>query len=164
MPIHNVQYYFPFFVLGLMMCKHKFISRFVLNKYNYAIGLALLLVGWYFSTIESFVIWFVAALGAVVVIWMICKEINPNNRAARLLGIVGMNTLPIYAIHYLFIVSLPLAMSKILQVQYGFFLQLLVALIFAFMAIGLCLLIDRIISYNPFTRMLFFGEEKKREW
>ena len=42
-----------------------------LIRHSYAVGMLLLIIGWYFSFIESFVIWFVAALGAVVVVgWL----------------------------------------------------------------------------------------------
>lgn len=80
LPVQSVQYYFPFFVMGLLMRKYQFLNGMVLNKYSYAVGMLLLIIGWYFSFIESFVIWFVAALGAVVVVWMACREINSDQK------------------------------------------------------------------------------------
>ena len=164
LPVQSVQYYFPFFVMGLLMRKYQFLNGMVLNKYSYAVGMLLLIFGWYFSFIESFVIWFVAALGAVVVVWMACREINSDLKVARILSIVGMNTLPIYAIHYLFIGVLPNTLHEMVYISNGFFFQLVVSFVYAVFAIILCLLVDRILSLNPITRMLFWGESKKREW
>ena len=164
LPVQSVQYYFPFFVMGLLMRKYQFLNGMVLNKYNYAVGMLLLIIGWYFSFIESFVIWFVAALGAVVVVWMACREINSDLKVARILSIVGMNTLPIYAIHYLFIGVLPNTLHEMVYISNGFFFQLVISFVYAVFAIILCLLVDRILSLNPITRMLFWGESKKREW
>lgn len=164
LPVQSVQYYFPFFVMGLLMRKYQFLNGLVLNKYSYAVGMLLLIIGWYFSFIESFVIWFVAALGAVVVVWMACREINSDLKVARILSIVGMNTLPIYAIHYLFIGVLPNTLHEMVYISNGFFFQLVVSFVYAVFAIILCLLVDRILSLNPITRMLFWGESKKREW
>lgn len=164
LPVQSVQYYFPFFVMGLLMRKYQFLNGMVLNKYSYAVGMLLLIIGWYFSFIESFVIWFVAALGAVVVVWMACREINSDLKVARILSIVGMNTLPIYAIHYLFIGVLPNTLHEMVYISNGFFFQLVVSFVYAVFAIILCLLVDRILSLNPITRMLFGGESKKREW
>ena len=146
------------------MRKYQFLNGMVLNKYNYAVGMLLLIIGWYFSFIESFVIWFVAALGAVVVVWMACREINSDLKVARILSIVGMNTLPIYAIHYLFIGVLPNTLHEMVYISNGFFFQLVISFVYAVFAIILCLLVDRILSLNPITRMLFWGESKKREW
>lgn len=164
LPIQNIQYYFPFFVLGLLMRKYKFVNDVVLSKYSYAVGMLLLIIGWYFSSIESFVIWFVAALGAVVVVWMVCKEINSELKVAKMLSIVGKNTLPIYAIHYLFIAIMPCALCDMVDIPNGFFFQLVITFVYAALIIFLCLLVDRILSLNPITRMIFFGESKKREW
>ena len=164
LPVQSVQYYFPFFVMGLLMRKYQFLNGMVLNKYSYAVGMLLLIIGWYFLFIESFVIWFVAALGAVVVVWMACREINSDLKVARILSIVGMNTLPIYAIHYLFIGVLPNTLHEMVYISNGFFFQLVVSFVYAVFAIILCLLVDRILSLNPITRMLFWGESKKREW
>ena len=164
LPVQSVQYYFPFFVMGLLMRKYQFLNGMVLNKYSYAVGMLLLIIGWYFSFIESFVIWFVAALGAVVVVWMACREINSDLKVARILSIVGMNTLPIYAIHYLFIGVLPNTLHEMVYISNGFFFQLVVSFVYSVFAIILCLLVDRILSLNPITRMLFWGESKKREW
>lgn len=164
LPVQSVQYYFPFFVMGLLMRKYQFLNGMVLNKYSYAVGMLLLIIGWYFSFIESFVIWFVAALGAVVVVWMACREINSDLKVARILSIVGMNTLSIYAIHYLFIGVLPNTLHEMVYISNGFFFQLVVSFVYAVFAIILCLLVDRILSLNPITRMLFWGESKKREW
>ena len=164
LPVQSVQYYFPFFVMGLLMRKYQFLNGMVLNKYSYAVGMLLLIIGWYFSFIESFVIWFVAALGAVVVVWMACREINSDLKVARILSIVGMNTLPIYAIHYLFIGVLPNTLHEMVYISNGFFFQLVVSFVYAVFAIILCLLVDRILSLNPIARMLFWGESKKREW
>ena len=164
LPVQSVQYYFPFFVMGLLMRKCQFLNGMVLNKYSYAVGMLLLIIGWYFSFIESFVIWFVAALGAVVVVWMACREINSDLKVARILSIVGMNTLPIYAIHYLFIGVLPNTLHEMVYISNGFFFQLVISFVYAVFAIILCLLVDRILSLNPITRMLFWGESKKREW
>ena len=164
LPVQSVQYHFPFFVMGLLMRKYQFLNGMVLNKYSYAVGMLLLIIGWYFSFIESFVIWFVAALGAVVVVWMACREINSDLKVARILSIVGMNTLPIYAIHYLFIGVLPNTLHEMVYISNGFFFQLVVSFVYAVFAIILCLLVDRILSLNPITRMLFWGESKKREW
>ena len=164
LPVQSVQYYFPFFVMGLLMRKYQFLNGMVLNKYSYAVGMLLLIIGWYFSFIESFVIWFVAALGAVVVVWMACREINSDLKVARILSIVGMNTLPIYAIHYLFIGVLPNTLHEMVYISNGFFFQLVISFVYAVFAIILCLLVDRILSLNPITRMLFWGESKKREW
>ena len=158
LPVQSVQYYFPFFVMGLLMRKYQFLNGMVLNKYSYAVGMLLLIIGWYFSFIESFVIWFVAALGAVVVVWMACREINSDLKVARILSIVGMNTLPIYAIHYLFIGVLPNTLHEMVYISNGFFFQLVVSFVYAVFAIILCLLVDRILSLNPITRMLFWGE------
>lgn len=164
LPVQSVQYYFPFFVMRLLMRKYQFLNGMVLNKYSYAVGMLLLIIGWYFSFIESFVIWFVAALGAVVVVWMACREINSDLKVARILSIVGMNTLPIYAIHYLFIGVLPNTLHEMVYISNGFFFQLVISFVYAVFAIILCLLVDRILSLNPITRMLFWGESKKREW
>ena len=162
--VQSVQYYFALFVMGLLMRKYQFLNGMVLNKYSYAVGMLLLIIGWYFSFIESFVIWFVAALGAVVVVWMACREINSDLKVARILSIVGMNTLPIYAIHYLFIGVLPNTLHEMVYISNGFFFQLVISFVYAVFAIILCLLVDRILSLNPITRMLFWGESKKREW
>ena len=164
LPVQSVQYYFPFFVMGLLMRKYQFLNGMVLNKYSYAVGMLLLIIGWYFSFIESFVIWVVAALGAGVVVWMACREINSDLKVARILSIVGMNTLPIYAIHYLFIGVLPNTLHEMVYISNGFFFQLVISFVYAVFAIILCLLVDRILSLNPITRMLFWGESKKREW
>ena len=164
LPIQSVPYYFPFFVMGLLMRKYQFVNDMLLNRYSYAVGLLLLIIGWYFSSVESYIVWFFAALGAVVVVWMFCRDIDSDLKVARLLSIVGMNTLPIYAIHYLFIGVLPDTLHEMVYVSNGFFLQLVVSFVYAVLAIILCLLVDRILSLNPITRMLFFGESKKREW
>lgn len=164
LPIQNVQYYFPFFIIGLFIHKYSIIHKVMLNKFSYAVGLLLFMIGWYFSYIESFIIWFMAAVGALIVVWMFCKEINPDNKAARLLSIIGMNTLPIYAIHYLFICVCPTNIYDMVSIPNGFFFQLIVSLVYAVLAIIVCLLVDRILSLSPITRMLFFGESKRREW
>lgn len=164
LPIQNMQYYFPFFVLGLLMRKYKFVNDVVLSKYSYAVGMLLLIIGWYFSSLESFVIWFVVALGGVVVVWMVCKEINSELKVAKMLSIVGKNTLPIYAIHYLFIAIMPCTLRGMVDIPNGFFFQLVITFVYAVLVIFLCLLVDRILSLNPITRMIFFGESKRREW
>lgn len=138
LPIQNVQYYFPFFVLGILMRKYKLVN--------------------------GVVIWFVAALGGVVVVWMACGEINSELKVAKMLGIVGKNTLPIYTIHYLFIAIMPCALHDMVNIPNGFFFQLVITFVYAVLVIFLCLLVDRILSLNPITRMIFLGESKKREW
>lgn len=164
LPIQNVQYYFPFFILGLLMHKYELVNDVILNKYSYAVGMLLLVIGWYFSTIESFVIWFVAALGGVVVVWMVCREINSELKVAKMLSIIGKNTLPIYAIHYLFIAIMPCTLRDVINIPHGFFFLLVITFVYAALVIILCLLVDRILSLNPITRMIFWGESKKREW
>lgn len=145
------------------MRKYNSVNKLVLNKYSYAIGMLMLIVGWKFSYIKSFVIWFVAALGSVIVIWMACREINSDLKVARILSAVGMNTLPIYAIHYVFIGTLPNTLHDMVYVHHGFFLQFVVSFICAVFVIAICLLVDRVLSLNSITRMLFFGESKKRK-
>ena len=164
LPIQNVQYYFPFFALGIMCRKYPCIYSTFLNKYTYALGLITVIVGWYFSYLQSYVIFATTALGGCVVIWMACKEIPNKVKWAKALSIVGKNTLPIYAIHYLFITTLPQCLYDAVNVPMGFFLQFVIAFTYAVVVVILCLIIDRIISVNPITRMVFFGESKKREW
>lgn len=164
LPIHNIQYYFPFFVLGIMMRKYVKVYGLVLNRYSYAVGMLVLIMGWYFSSMQSYAIFFCAALGAVVVTWMACREIKNGSHAAKVLALVGQNTLPIFAIHYLFIAKLPLAVYNMTNVPMGFIFQFIIAFVYAIVVVVLCLGVDRIISMNVFTRMFFFGESKKREW
>ncbi len=40
----------------------------------------------------------------------------------------------------------------------------MITFVYAVLVIILCLLVDRILSLNPITRMIFWGESKKREW
>lgn len=164
LPTTSLQYYFPFFIIGLLMKKYEAIQNIFLNKYSYAVGLLIVLIGWYFRGLQSYPLFALAALGAVIVAWMSCKEINPDKKIAKALGIVGRNTLPIYAIHYFFIAELPIAWHNFVNVPMGFFFQFVIALCYSLIVVLLCLVIDRIISFNPLTRMLFFGETKKREW
>lgn len=63
-----------------------------------------------------------------------------------------MNTLPIYAIHYLFIGVLPNTLHEMAYIPNGFFFQLVISFVYAVFAIMLCLLVDRILSLNPITR------------
>lgn len=164
LPINTIQYYFPFFVLGLVIHKYEFVNNVIFNKYSYAVGIFLLIIGWYFSSVESFFIWFVAALGAVVVIWMLCREINSELKVSKMLSIVGKNTLPIYAIHYLFIATMPSVLRDMIDISNGFFFQFVITFVYAALIIFLCLFVDRILSLNPIIRMMFFGESKKRCW
>ncbi|WP_320978401.1 acyltransferase [Bacteroides sp.] len=164
LPIQNVQYYFLIYALGILMHKYTMIHKWVLNKYTYAIGLITILVAWYLLRMQSFPIYFLGGVGGVIVFWMICKEIPFEKKWAKALSIVGKNTLPIYAIHYLFITTLPQCLHDAVNVPMGFFLQFVIAFTYAVVVVILCLIIDRIISVNPITRMVFFGESKKREW
>ncbi|GLL54493.1 hypothetical protein KUBF_21550 [Bacteroides finegoldii] len=164
LPIQNVQYYFLFFALGLLMRKYTMIHKWVLNKYTYAIGLITILVAWYLLRMQSFPIYFLGGVGGVIIFWMICKEIPSEKKWARTLSVIGKNTLPIYAIHYLFITTLPQRLHDAVNVPMGFFLQFVIAFAYTIIVVILCLIIDRIISINPITRMVFFGESKKREW
>lgn len=164
LPIQNVQYYFLIFALGLLMRKYTTIYKWVLNKYTYAIGLIAIVVAWYLLRMQSFPIYFIGGVGGVIVFWMICKEIPSEKKWAKALSLIGKNTLPIYAIHYLFITTLPQRLHDAVNVPMGFFLQFVIAFTYAVIVVVLCLIIDRIISVNPITRMVFFGESKKREW
>lgn len=164
LPIQNVQYYFLIFALGLLMRKYTTIHKLVLNKYTYAIGLITIVVAWYLLRMQSFPIYFLGGVSGVIVFWMICKEIPSEKKWAKTLSIIGKNTLPIYAIHYLFITTLPQSLHDMMNVPMGFFLQFIIAFTYAVIVVVLCLIIDRIISINPITRMMFFGESKKREW
>ena len=83
---------------------------------------------------------------------------------STVLSIVGKNTLPIYVIHYLFIVTMPSALRDIINVSNGFFFQLVITFVYVALIIFLCLLVDRILSLNPIIRMIFLGESKKRCW
>ena len=164
LPIQNIQYYFPFFTLGIFMRKYPKLQNIVLNKYSYAAGALVLLAGWNLCYLQSYVIMLFAALGAIAVVWKVCREIDHNNPFARILALVGKNTLPIYAMHYLFIAALPVMVRNWVNVPMGFIFQLIVTFIYASAVILICLVVDRMISHNPFTRMFFFGETKKREW
>lgn len=146
------------------MRKYTMIYKWVLNKYTYAIGLITILVAWYLLKMQSFPIFFLGGVGGVIIFWMICKEIPSEKKWARTLSVIGKNTLPIYAIHYLFITTLPQCLHDAVNVPMGFFLQFVIAFTYAVVVVILCLIIDRIISVNPITRMVFFGESKKREW
>lgn len=164
LPIQNVQYYFPFFVLGNFMKKKLTIFRFFLNQYSYAIAFAIVIAGWYFSYLQSYMLFAISGLGAIILTWMVCREINPGTKWAKYLSVAGKNTLPLYAIHYLFIAILPQTFHDMANVSMGFFFQFVIAFVYAAMVILLCLIMDRIISLNPITRMLLFGESKKRKW
>lgn len=124
LPIINVQYYFPFFTIGILMRKHAVIYKYSLNKYTYAFGLVFVIIGWYFSYLHSYALFAVAAFGAVSVTWMACKEMNPNSKVAGLLSIVGKKTLAVYAIHYLFIARSPQLLQDMASVPMFFFSSL----------------------------------------
>lgn len=162
-PIHNIQYYFPFFAIGILMRKYEKIRYLVLNEYTYAVGLILVGIGLYFRGMQSYAIFLLGAIGAVVVAWSACRRIKGDNHCARALGYVGRNTLPIYAIHYLFLAPLPLCIRDMCLVPMGFTLQVTVSFACAALIILLCLLMDRIISINPITKLLFFGQIKARQ-
>ncbi len=163
LPIQNIQYFFPMFVLGVLMRKYECIYRLILNKYLYATGLLTVAVGWYFHEIPSFIIWFIAAIGSVIVIWTVCMNLNPNSKLGRALLVVGRNTLPIYAIHYLFLAPFPPSFQEFFNGGTLFIFQFVTALTYAVIVVALCLVIDRIISLNSITRMIFWGEIKRRD-
>lgn len=163
-PIMSIQYYFPFFAIGFLMRKYASIQAFLLNKYTYALGIAVVLLGWYFRGMQNYGLFALSALFAVIVAWLACREINPENRTSRVLSVIGQNTLPIYAIHYFFIAGLPVSFHEFVNVPMGFVFQFVIAFVYAVVIVGMCLVVDRILSVNPITRMLFFGESKKRCW
>lgn len=164
LPLMNIQYQFPFFALGVLMRKYPQLQVIVLNKYTYALGLVLLMVGWKWDEMQMYLIWTMATFGGLVVTWMICRSIDNESMIAKCLSLVGQNTLPIYAIHYLFITNLSIDLSPILNHHQGFFLQVVISFVYAACVIIACLVVDRILSLNPITRLVFFGESKKREW
>lgn len=79
-----------------------------------------------------------------------------------MLSIVGQNTLAVYAIHYLFIAQSPQLLHDMTTIPMGFFFQFVIAFVYAVIVILLCLAVSWIISLNPITRMIFFGEVKKK--
>lgn len=73
---------------------------------------------------------------------MACRKINLELKVAKILNIIGKNTLPIYAIHYLFIAIMPCTLRDVLNISYGFFFQLVITFVYAVLVIFLCLLIE----------------------
>lgn len=158
LPIHNIQYYYPFFVMGIMIRKYDLIKRLIFNRYTYGVGLLLSGVSLFFSGLQSYLVFLTGAMGSVIVAWMICKSLNEEYHAVKLLGYLGRNTLPIYSIHYLFLSPLPLCVREMCLVPMGFTLQVTVSLAFASIIIGLCLLVNKLLAFNSITKMLFFGQ------
>lgn len=162
-PLHDIVFYFPFYVMGIIIRKIKFCQDFFFGKYLYALALILFLVCWKTSLIwDSFFIWIIGAFCSVVVVWNACKIINPTKSVSKILEAIGRNTLAIYAIHYFFIIPLPDEVRNIMILQDNFFLQFVISFAYALAAIALSLLADRLLSSNSITRYLFFGEKKKR--
>lgn len=158
--INALMFFFPVFTLTYLMKKYERIYRLVLNEFTYALGLLLLLVAWYLMKLESFPLHFLGGLGGVIVIWQLFKSVNPGAPWVKLLSLIGRNTLPIYAIHYLFITSLPEALQNMVNVPMGFFLQFTVEIPYMIAVVILCLVTNHILSANKFIKSLFFGSSK----
>lgn len=161
-PTSNMLCNYPFFAFGVFLSKYKKFFNLCFNKKIYAFMFLILILGWYFSSLNIFVINMIASLAAVIVIWMICKDFNHDSKISKVLGVIGRNTLPIYATHYLFLLPLPSALKEIVDVSNGFIFQFVVSFSYAILIIVFCLSLDRIISKNSLTRIICFGELKKR--
>ena len=159
--IHHVQYYFPIFVLGFMMKKYFSVYKVFLNKYTYTVSIIVLLTGWYLYNTHSFMIWFPSAIAAVVIFWIACKEIQPDSKIAMVLSKVGKRTIAVYAIHYFLIQEVPFDVQSFVNVPMAFFFLFLATLIYAVCMISVCLVADKLLSMNPITKFIFWGETKK---
>lgn len=53
---------------------------------------------------------------------------------------------------------MPCTLRDVINIPHGFFFLLVITFVYAVLVIILCLLVDRILSLNPITRMIF-GEK-----
>lgn len=158
--INALMFFFPVFTLTYLMKKYERIYKLVLNEYTYALGLIMLIIAWYLMKLESFPIHFLGGLGGIIVLWQLFKSVNPGTRWVKLLSMIGRNTLPIYAIHYLFITTLPESLQNMVNVPMGFFLQFIIAFPYMVVVVVLCLLVNRVLSSNKYIKLIFFGSSK----
>ena len=163
LPIQNVQYYFPMFAMGLLIKKYECVRRVVFNPWTFAVALFVFLIGWRLLYLENYYIFSCAAFGAVVVVWTACRALPGDAPLVRCLALVGRNTLPIYAIHYLFIAPLPASFLAMTNVPLPFFFEAVITGIYAVVIVAFCLAANWVISMSPVTRCIFYGETPRKK-
>lgn len=79
------------------------------------------------------------------------------HRAGRWLQFIGMRTLDIYLIHFLFTPKLPVVGEFIARFRGNFVLEVSVTLLYAAVVIAFCLLLSAVIRVSPFLKKYLFG-------
>jgi surface polysaccharide O-acyltransferase-like enzyme len=82
-----------------------------------------------------------------------------NTRLGRFLQYIGVRTLDIYLIHFLFIPNLP-QIGKFLNVSKGnIVMDILVSIVAGLVVIAFCCLVSSVIRMSPVLKRLLFGRK-----
>lgn len=160
--------FIPFFV-GVLLCKHKFLFNICIGS-DWFYSLALMsFVGVFFSRylLEYGNFWehiynhsttFLAIVGSFMIFHIFAKNIFV--KFSHILSYLGRKTLPIYILHIMFVIQIP-AVGEFVIMQNAvtsIVLQIIYSVVVSIIAIGLSLLLYKVIIISPHFKRLFFGE------
>lgn len=155
--LHNLVTYFRYFIIGYFIHKYEIISKILLNKYSYFIGLTCYIIQCYFFDHHNIILIFMGGLGAIIVLLQFMQTIKETKSGLKLSDI-GQKSLAIYCIHYFLISDLSQIIHQYLDINNGFGIQLILSLTYTIIIIYACLIAEKIFSINSITNLLLLGK------
>jgi len=160
--------FIPFFI-GVLLRKHNFLfSICIESAWSYSLFLILfagvfssrylLEYGNIFEHIYNHSTLFLTIVGSFMTFHIFAKNIFVRFRSV--LSLLGRKTLPIYMLHIMFVMQIP-AVGEFVIMQNAvtsIVLQIIYSVVVSVIAIGLSLLLYRVIIISPHFKRLFFGE------
>lgn len=170
--VNLLKYYIPF-CFGCLMRRHPVIERMVTNRKTYTFCLILFIllfisryltdIPFLYNVIEKLDYFFsISALCACIVSFSFFMN-GINHKAENLFAYLGKVSMPIYILHILFVVQLPMVGLFFLEQSAvtSITIQIAYSLAVSAVAISLSIILYNILRRSALIRLLLFGEKNK---
>lgn len=107
------------------------------------------------TSIFNLVIRIITAVSAIAFFYNLVVQSKWNNYADKLIWLIGVNTLPIYILHWYFLSVIPLASNWLLA-----FIELL---LFAICISLICIGIAKMLGHSEILNFIFLGKIRKQK-
>ena len=162
------QYSFPF-LIGMWLNKYRIELKILQNERKnilYTILITLFLIAFYlfvqieygsfFGTVQSFGLRFVMIGISGLICWIFFSNINLTNKLGSCLSWLGMNSLPIYVLHYFFLPDSAFFVGCVDSIDGVILLS--ISVLISLLTLSLTVISYKVLSYSALLQRFLFGK------
>ncbi len=162
------QYSFPF-LIGMWLNKYRIELKILQNERKnilYTILITLFLIAFYLfvqieygsfiATVQSFGLRFVMIGISGLICWIFFSNINLTNKLGSCLSWLGMNSLPIYVLHYFFLPDSAFFVGCVDSIDGVILLS--ISVLISLLTLSLTVISYKVLSYSALLQRFLFGK------